>query len=126
MASTQDVGAKLVEMCRSGKNVEAVEGLYSSDAVSVEAMGSAEMPAVMNGKDAIKGKNEWWYANNDVHSGDVRGPYPNGDKFAVIFAFEFTPKAGQWAGKRQKMEEVGLYTVKDGKIVREEFFYTMG
>src|SRR5262245_61966630 len=120
MASMNDVGTKLVELCRAGKNVEAVNTLYAADAVSVEAMSSPEMPAVTNGRDAIRGKNEWWYANNEVHSGDVRGPFPNGDKFAVIFAFEFTPKAGQWAGKRQKMEEVGLYTVKDGKIAREE------
>jgi hypothetical protein len=30
------------------------------------------------------------------------------------------------AGRRTKLEEVALYTVKDGKIVREEFFYSMG
>ncbi len=30
------------------------------------------------------------------------------------------------AGKRMTIEESALYTVKDGKIVREEFFYNMG
>jgi hypothetical protein len=30
------------------------------------------------------------------------------------------------AGQRMRMEEVGMYTVQGGKIVREEFFYTMG
>jgi len=29
------------------------------------------------------------------------------------------------AGQRMKMDEVALYTVKDGKIVHEEFFYDM-
>lgn len=29
-------------------------------------------------------------------------------------------------GKRMKLHEVAVYTVKDGKIVREEFFYDMG
>ena len=29
-------------------------------------------------------------------------------------------------GQRFQMEEAGLYTVKDGAIVREEFFYAMG
>jgi hypothetical protein len=28
-------------------------------------------------------------------------------------------------GKRVGMDEVGIYTVKNGKIVREEFFYSM-
>jgi len=30
------------------------------------------------------------------------------------------------SGQRFKMEEVALYTVKDDKIVKEEFFYSMG
>ena len=32
-----DVGKKLVELCKQGKNEEAVEALYSPDIVSVEA-----------------------------------------------------------------------------------------
>jgi hypothetical protein len=30
------------------------------------------------------------------------------------------------SGQRMQLDEVGLYTVKDGRIVREEFFYAMG
>ncbi len=30
------------------------------------------------------------------------------------------------AGKRMNLDEAALYTVKDGKIVQEEFFYDMG
>jgi ketosteroid isomerase-like protein len=30
------------------------------------------------------------------------------------------------AGKRFPMEEGALYTVKDGRITEEEFFYSMG
>jgi ketosteroid isomerase-like protein len=36
-----------------------------------------------------------------------------------------TPKAGPQKGKRMQMDEIGVYTVKNGKIVREEFFYSM-
>jgi hypothetical protein len=125
MKSTAEIGAKLVELCRQQKNLEAVETLYRHDAVSVEAVGSETMPAVMKGLEAIRGKNDWWVANNEVHSANVRGPFPNGDRFAVIFEFEFTPKAGPKAGQRIRMEEVGVYTLENGKIVREEFFYTM-
>jgi hypothetical protein len=126
MRTTEDVGAALVELCRQDKNLEAVETLYRPDAVSVEAMGTEAMPAVTSGAEAIRGKNEWWVANNEVHSSAVIGPFPNGDRFAVIFEFDFTPKAGPRAGQRTRMEEVGLYTVENGQIVREEFFYKMG
>jgi hypothetical protein len=110
----------------AGKNLEAIDTLYSKDAESVEAMSTPEMPARMQGVDEIKKKNEWWFANNEVHEGRRKGPFPNGDRFAVIYNFDVTPKNGPMAGKRMRMEEVGMYTVEGGKIVREEFFYTMG
>ena len=40
--------------------------------------------------------------------------------------YDVTAKVGPRAGQRMKMEEAGLYTVKNGKIVQEEFFYSMG
>ena len=89
-------------------------------------MGSPEMPAEMKGLDTIRKKNEWWFANNELHGGEVKGPFPNGDRFAVIFNYDVTAKAGPMAGKRFQMEEVGLYTVEGGKIVKEEFFYAVG
>jgi ketosteroid isomerase-like protein len=44
----------------------------------------------------------------------------------VVFKLDVTAKAGPMAGKSFSMEEAGLYTVKDGKVVQEEFFYSMG
>ena len=122
---TKQVGEKLVELCRQGKNLEAVDTLYSPDIVSVEAMGNEEMPAEMRGIEAVRGKNQWWLDNHEVHSAAAEGPYPNNDRFAVRYNYDVTAKAGPMAGQRMKMDEVALYTVKDGKIVREEFYYSM-
>ena len=44
----------------------------------------------------------------------------SGDQFALRFKFDITPKA---TGERATMDEVGLYTVKDGKITEERFYY---
>ena len=123
--TTKEIADQLVALCRAGKNVEAVETLLSADVVSVEAMGDETMPAVMTGRDVIRGKNEWWLQNHQVHSAKVKGPFPNGERFTVIYDFVVTPKVGPMAGKRMRMEEVALYTVTDGKISREEFFYDM-
>ena len=51
----------------------------------------------------------------------MTGPFPNEDRFAVRFTFDVTNKP---SGQRMTMDEVGLFTVKNGKIAREEFFYT--
>ena len=123
--TTKEIANQLVALCRAGKNLEAVNTLMSADVVSVEAMGNETMPAVMTGAAAVRGKGEWWIANHTVHSASAKGPYPNGDRFAVIFDYTITPKMGPMAGKRMRMEEVAMYTVTAGKISREEFFYDM-
>ncbi len=125
MSDTLTVGKKLVELCREGKNTEAMDTLYSPNIVSIEPMGGGNMPARMEGMEAIKGKGAWWEANHEVHKAEVDGPFPHGDRFIVRFKYEVTAKAGPMAGKRFVMDESGLYTVKDGKIVQEEFFYSM-
>ena len=121
-----EIGQKMVALCKEGKNLEALNTLFAEDAESIEARGDEQMPAEMKGLDALRQKNEWFFANNEVHSGGVKGPWPNGDRFAVVFSYEITPKAGPMAGKRMQMEEVGLYTVAGGKITKEEFFYSSG
>lgn len=123
--TTKEIADQLVALCRAGRNLEAVDTLLSADVVSVEARGDETMPAQMSGRDVIRGKNQWWIANHKIHSADVKGPFPNGDRFTVIYNFVVTPLAGPMAGRKVRMEEVALYTVSDGKITREEFFYDM-
>ena len=121
--TTLEVGKKLVELIKQGENLQAIKTLYSHDIVSVEASSMPNMPAEMNGMDAILGKNKWWVDNHEIHKAEVFGPYPHDDRFAVRFLYDITNKP---SGKRMTMDEVGLFTVSNGKIVREEFFYTTG
>ena len=60
----------------------------------------------------------------EVHDAKVEGPFLHGeDRFGMIFEMDVTEKA---SGQRSQMKELGVYTVDGaGKIIREEFFYTM-
>ena len=120
--STLETGKKLVELCKQGKNLEAISTLYDPNVESVEAMAMPSGETVAKGIDAIRGKNEWWYGAHEVHGAEVDGPFPHGDRFIVRFKMDITQKE---SGQRMTVEEFGLYTVKDDKIVKEEFFYTM-
>ena len=120
---TKDVGSKLVELCKQGKNMDAVDALYDPSIVSVEPNDSPGGPAVMKGIEAIRGKNKWFFENHQIHSSDVKGPFENGERFAVEYRFDITPTSGPQKGKRTSMQEVAIYTVKNGKVAREEFFY---
>jgi len=124
VSHTLEVGKKLVELCRQGKAMEAISTLYSPKIVSLEVADNPSGPARMEGLPAIKGKGEWWEKNHQVHRGEVEGPWPHGDRFIVRFKYEVTPKTGPMAGKRLNLDEAALYTVKDGKIIQEEFFYS--
>jgi len=126
MASTLEVGQKLVEFCKQNKNVDAVNALYAPDVVSIEAAEHPGMPRRQEGIDAIRKKNQWWLDNHTIHSSNAEGPFPHGDRFVVLFKIDVTSKAGPMAGKRMQVSEAGLYTVKNGKVVQEEFFYNMG
>lgn len=123
--TVKEIGERLVELCRQGKNLDAIYELYGKDIASIEAAAPPQGgERTSKGVDAVKAKNEWWGANHEVHDASVKGPFPHGeDRFCVIFTYDVTNKP---TGQRFEMEEVALYTVSDGKITREEFFYAMG
>lgn len=119
-ASTAAVAQELVALCRAGRNLDAINKLYSPRIVSVEPVGNENMPAEMSGLDAVRRKDQWWTENNEVHSVEVNGPFVGENQFAVQYTWDATFKP---TGQRSRMTEMALYTVKDGKIVREQFFY---
>ena len=121
--TTMEIGKELVALCKQGKNQEAIDRLYSPSIESVEPVAMPGMEQTQRGIVKIKGKNQWWVDNHEVHEGVAEGPFPHGDRFIVRFKYDVTPKH---RGKRFTMEEMGLFTVQNGKIVKEEFFYTMG
>jgi hypothetical protein len=125
-ATALEVGKKLVELCKQYKFKEAIDSLYASHVLSIEAFSPDGKSTRSEGIAAVRAKGEWWQQNHEIHSCELAGPWPHGDRFIVRFTMQVTPKAGPMAGKKITMDEAGLYTVKDGKVVHEEFFYSMG
>lgn len=123
--NAKEIGQKLVALCKEGKNLECVDTLYAKNVVSVEAAPPQQGgEQVTEGIEGVRGKGQWWAENHEVHSSEVVGPYPHGDdRFAVRFAFDVTNKP---SGMRMQMDEIAVFTVADGKIVKEEFYYDMG
>ena len=120
----QDIANELVAGCREGREAENLEKLYAPDAVSVEAADMSGQGRETRGLDGIRAKHEWWNSTTEVTGGAISDPMPHGDdRFAVIFEMEGRDKE---SGKTFDMKEVGVYHVRDGRIVREEFFYGTG
>ena len=119
--SVADVAKALVAKCSQGQFEEAMKAHYAPNIVSIEPCGNEQMPARQEGIEAIEAKGRWWVENHEIHSMEVNGPFVgDGDQFAVQFKMDVTFKP---TGSRMQNTEMALYTVKDGKIVQEEFFY---
>ncbi len=115
--TTQEVAKAFTQLCKEGKFEEAGKLYWSDDIVSREPM-EGDM-AEIRGRAGVEKKGEWWFANHEIHKVEVGGPYVHGNQFVVRFTMDVTPK-GQ---ARMSMDEVGLYTVKNGKVVEETFFF---
>lgn len=115
--STAELAKQFLKALKAG-DYEKAESFWSDDVVSIEAM-DGPMKKV-EGREAVHAKGVWWNENHEVHSFRAQGPYVNGNQFALVFNIDVTSKAD---GKRTKMKEVALYTVKKGQISEERFFY---
>jgi ketosteroid isomerase-like protein len=121
--TTNELARKYVALCKESRHVECLDTLFAEDAVSVEAATPPVGERTTKGLAALHAKGKWWGENHTLHKSELFGPYPHDDRFAVRFLYDITHKP---SGKRLTRDEVGLFTVAEGKIVREEFFYTTG
>ena len=117
--TTQEVADHLYELLNGGKWDQAQEELFADNAVSIEPQHVQGLPSV-TGLDAIKKKGQMWQEMvEETHGGYVSKPLVAGNHFAVGMGMDVTMK-----GKgRSKMDEIAVYEVKDGKIVKEQFFF---
>ncbi len=118
--TTKEIADKLITYCREGKYDECFRELYSPDCVSIEPKGA--MFEVCNGLEEMKKKGEAWQEMmEEFHGSDVGDPIVAADHFSCTMMMEATFKG---VG-RQRMDEICVYKVRDGKVVQEQFFYSM-
>ena len=117
--TTQDIANRLHELFKENKWQEVQDELFSDDAESIEPPGSQGLPSV-KGLEAIKKKGkDWENMIQEVHGGWTGDPIVAGKYIAIAMGVDATMKDGN----RMKMDEIAVYEVNDGRIVKEQFFY---
>src|SRR5215204_2499383 len=117
--TTQEVANRMNELFKENKWAEVQEELFAENAISIEPPHSQGLQTA-EGLAAIKKKGEDF--NNmveEMHGGWVSEPLVGGNHISFAMGIDATYKG---VG-RQKMEEIAVYEVKDGKIVKEQSFY---
>lgn len=116
--STQEIADRLVALCRQGNYDDAYKELFSDDAVNIEPE-YTQQPQV-RGLDNLFAKSKQYASMfKEYHGGSVSDPVVAGNFFACSMMIDTT----NHEDVREKMEEICVYEVKDGKIVSEQFFY---
>jgi hypothetical protein len=119
-ATPLQVAQDFMAMARAGKMQELEAKWLAPSIESVEGVGAS---LSWSGKKAVLAKYRAWEADHDIHGMQVDGPWVGATGFAVKYALDVSQKS---TGQRHQMEEIAVYTVKNGKIVREEFHFATG
>ena len=114
--SVQTLAKQFVTMCNQGKNFDVMRSMYAPNIVSVEADGSETA-----GKEPVIEKSKRWAETTTIQREQARGPFFNGpNQFAVHYTFDVLRKTETTP---ITIEEVGVYTVENDKVTREQFYY---
>jgi len=122
MLTTQQVADRYYELARQHKRQEIVQELYGADIVNREPEHAAAMgiPTTTKGLDAVIAKsNARAELIEAVHGETCSAPIVGGRYFSVALGRDITLKGRP----RMELQEIGVFEVKDGKIVSEQFFY---
>ncbi len=118
--SAAEVGRDFVALFNARtSDYEIWDKLFSPDFVSVEGHG---VSMAFHGRDAVQAKCDQWLEMSTVHGCACEGPFAGATCFAVKFRIDKTDKT---TGRRAVDEEIAVYAVQDGRVVREEFCYLM-
>lgn len=118
--TTQEVANRLVELCRQSLYMEAAIELYSEDIISIEPDG-APHPRVQ-GMEAIAKKGEAWREMmHEILSSEISDPLVAENFFSVAMKSKVRMKDDSVID----MQEICVYQVVGGKVVEEQFFYTV-
>ncbi len=117
MPDIAQLDAELNDMIRQGKALEAFERFYADDVVMMENDQAFE------GKDVNRKREQEFFGNiQELHAAGIGATAVNGNHSFCEQNFDATFKDGS----RVQMQEVAVRTWRDGKVIKERFYYKGG
>jgi hypothetical protein len=112
---TEKIAQRIKALCAEKRFSEARQQLFAEDAVSVEADGTTR-----RGLHELEAKHtQWLESMTALHEVQVSEPLVNENRFAIGFTWDVT----YHNQPRTMWHEIGVFHVKEGKVVHEQFFY---
>ena len=113
--ATLDRVTELIALARKGKFLEAIERFYAQDATMQENCDPPRtgLPALLENERHVLA------AVPDIRVERVESWIVDGDRAAIHWVFAYTDPAG----RKIQLDEIAYQEWRDGRIVRERFFY---
>jgi ketosteroid isomerase-like protein len=114
MSNVAQLDAELNDMIRQGKALEAFERFYAEDVVMMEN------DQAFVGKDVNRKREQEFFGNIvEVNAASIGATAVSGNVSFCEQSFDAT----LLDGTRMRLEEVAVRTWRDGKIIKERFYY---
>lgn len=111
-----EIGADFVAMFNGGAKDQAIwDKWFNRNFESTEGRGLRWI-----GRKAVQAKCDEWAAEYVVHSAKADSLFVGATGFAVRYLVDMEHAP---TGRRHMADEIGVYTVRNGKVVAEEFMY---
>lgn len=121
MAGVQDVARDFTALLRLGQFEAAGDRYWADGVASVEPADlPTGIPAFVSGIDAAREKARFRFGEGRIEDLGIDGPFVTGDQFALFLDMLITDPA---SGDTQPFTEIAIFTVRDGQIIEERFFY---
>jgi ketosteroid isomerase-like protein len=113
--STQQRVQELISYVEQGRILDALDEFYADDVV----MQDNHNPPTVGKAANVERERALLAGIAEVHENRAGAVLVDGDRAAINWRFEFTGADG----RRYRFDQVALQTWRDGRIVRERFFY---
>ena len=118
--TTEQVAKRYYELIQQHQYEQIQNELYAPNAISIEPENDSNLPLVVQGIDALRQKEGLFFSQVD----EMFGSYMSETVISTFFFSMMTGMDVKMSGKqRKKKEQICVFEVRNGKIVREQFFY---
>lgn len=118
--TTQQVAQRYYELIQRHQYEQIQNELYAHNAVSIEPENDSKLPLSVTGIDALRKKEALFFSQvEQMHGGYMSEVVVSTFFFSLMTGMDVTIKGKQ----RKKKEQICVFEVREGKIVKEQFFY---
>lgn len=118
--TTEQVAQRYYELIQQNQYEQIQNELYAPNAVSIEPVNDSNLPLVVEGIEALRQKEGLFFTQID----EMFGGKMSEIIVSNFFFSHMTEMDVKMKGKERKIKgQIGVFEVRNGKIVKEQFFY---